>query len=200
MTKPTVVFRNSANAPKFMPCAITVRRCEETNNRQCRYNVTMRRAPVAIVAVEKQKYYILWDCVCVRACACVRAFLCVRARPSACARVCACLCARVCVHAFVCACVCACVCARVCVRLWHAAWYAYAQYCHLWPATLYNIFPHYLTNGTIFENKLLNIKCVFWFSVQLCRKLFSLYEQLSEIWWKNFYRFPCEVPVILIRF
>ena len=24
-------------------------------------------------------------------------------------------------------------------------------YCHLWPAPLYNIFPHYLINGTIFE-------------------------------------------------
>ena len=27
---------------------------------------------------------------------------------------------------------------------------AYAQYCHLWPLRLYNIFPHYLTKGTIF--------------------------------------------------
>jgi hypothetical protein len=23
--------------------------------------------------------------------------------------------------------------------------------CHLWPAALYSIFPHYLINGTIFE-------------------------------------------------
>ena len=26
---------------------------------------------------------------------------------------------------------------------------AYAPYCHLWPSRLYNIFPHYLTIGTI---------------------------------------------------
>ena len=26
-------------------------------------------------------------------------------------------------------------------------------YCHLWPAPLYNIFPHYLINGMIFEKK-----------------------------------------------
>jgi len=44
---------------------------------------------------------------------------------------------------------------------------AHAPYCHLWPALLYNIFPHYLINGTIFEKKLLNTKCVFWFSLQL---------------------------------
>ena len=30
---------------------------------------------------------------------------------------------------------------------------AHASYCHLWPAPLYNIFPHYLINGTIFEKK-----------------------------------------------
>jgi hypothetical protein len=34
-------------------------------------------------------------------------------------------------------------------------------YCHLWPVWLYNIFPHHLINGTIFEKMLLNIKCVF---------------------------------------
>jgi hypothetical protein len=32
---------------------------------------------------------------------------------------------------------------------------------HLWPVQLYHIFPHDLTNGTIFGKNLLNIKCVF---------------------------------------
>jgi hypothetical protein len=31
----------------------------------------------------------------------------------------------------------------------------------LWPAWLYHIFPNYLTNGTIFGRKLLNLKYVF---------------------------------------
>ena len=32
---------------------------------------------------------------------------------------------------------------------------------HLWPVQLYNIYPHSLKNGTIFENKgLLNINCL----------------------------------------
>jgi len=37
----------------------------------------------------------------------------------------------------------------------------HAPHCHLWPALLYNIFPHYHTKGKIFEIKLLNTKCVF---------------------------------------
>ena len=36
-----------------------------------------------------------------------------------------------------------------------------APYCHLWPVLLYNIFPHYLINGTILGRQLLNTKCVF---------------------------------------
>jgi hypothetical protein len=39
-------------------------------------------------------------------------------------------------------------------------------YVVMWPVWLYHIFPHYLINSTIFGNKLLNIKCMFWFSLQ----------------------------------
>jgi hypothetical protein len=42
----------------------------------------------------------------------------------------------------------------VCIRsLRYPACNAHAPYCHLWPATLYNIFPHYLTKGTILEKE-----------------------------------------------
>jgi len=34
-------------------------------------------------------------------------------------------------------------------------------------------FPHYLTHGTDFEKKLLNIKCVFLFSIQFLSQAFS---------------------------
>jgi hypothetical protein len=37
-------------------------------------------------------------------------------------------------------------------------------YCHLWPVWLYNIFPPYLINGTIFGKILMNTKCVLTFS------------------------------------
>ena len=44
----------------------------------------------------------------------------------------------------------------------YPAYNGHAPYCHLWSVRLRNIFPHYLTNGTIFgKNKSLNIKCVF---------------------------------------
>jgi len=39
----------------------------------------------------------------------------------------------------------ACVCS-----LRYPACNAHAPYCHVWPLRLYNIFQHYLINGTIF--------------------------------------------------
>ena len=65
--------------------------------------------------------------------------------------------------------------AWVCVcSLRYPACNAHAPYCHLWPAPLYNIFPHYLINGTIFEKK----KCTeqkkcFDFLYKFCLKHFS---------------------------
>ena len=41
---------------------------------------------------------------------------------------------------------------NVCISsLRYPACNAHAPYCHLWPAELYNILPHYLINGTFFE-------------------------------------------------
>ena len=33
-------------------------------------------------------------------------------------------------------------------------------YYHLWPTPVYNIFPHYLINGTIFGKESLSTECV----------------------------------------
>jgi hypothetical protein len=41
-------------------------------------------------------------------------------------------------------------------------------------------FPHYLTNGTIFEKKLLNTKCVFCFSVQLLSETFLILRRTER--------------------
>ena len=38
-------------------------------------------------------------------------------------------------------------------------------YCHLWLVWLYHIFPHCLINGKTFGKTLLNIKCMFRFSL-----------------------------------
>ena len=46
---------------------------------------------------------------------------------------------------------------------------AHEPYCHLWPAMLYNIFPHYLINNMLFRGKksLEYEKCVVIFSTPL---------------------------------
>jgi len=53
--------------------------------------------------------------------------------------------------------------------------------CHLWPVRLIFIFPHCLINGTIFGGKkLLNIKCVFWFSLQLLSETFLVMRRIQR--------------------
>ena len=62
----------------------------------------------------------------------------------------------------------------------YQAWNTHASYCHLWPAQLYNNFPHYPINGTIFGRKLLNSKCVFWFSLQLLSETFLILRRTER--------------------
>jgi hypothetical protein len=47
-------------------------------------------------------------------------------------------------------------------------------YCHLRPLWLHHIFRNYLTNGKTFWEKLLKIKCVFWFSLEVLFKIFLI--------------------------
>jgi hypothetical protein len=61
---------------------------------------------------------------------------------------------------------------------------AHAPYCLLWPAPLYNIFPHYLISAAIFEKKkgyrTQNVCSDFLYNFYL--KHFSFQEELSEIY------------------
>jgi len=52
---------------------------------------------------------------------------------------------------------------------------------HLWPAPFYNIFPHYLINGTIFENSYWTQNVCFDFLYNFCLKYFSFWQETSEI-------------------
>jgi hypothetical protein len=88
-------------------------------------------------------------------------------------------------------------------RVWghsYPACNAHAPYCNLWPALLYNVFPHYLINGTIFEKKLLNINYVLWFPLQLLSETVLSLKRTERDMIKNVYCSSCEVPVILLRF
>jgi hypothetical protein len=73
-------------------------------------------------------------------------------------------------------------------------------YCHLWSVLLYRIFPHYLINGTIFGKKLLNIKCVFWFSLQLLSETFLILGRIQRDIIINVHRPSCKVPLLLSDF
>jgi hypothetical protein len=76
---------------------------------------------------------------------------------------------------------------------------ARAPYCHLWPAPLYNIFPHYLINLTIFEKKLPNVKLCFEFLYNLFWNFFIL-RKIERDMIKNVYWSSCEVLFMLVRF
>jgi hypothetical protein len=63
----------------------------------------------------------------------------------------------------------------------------HASYRRLWPVT-YSSFPHHLTIGKIFEKKIFNIKCVFWFSGEtfpLCciesQNIYVKYSQTQQV-------------------
>jgi len=70
----------------------------------------------------------------------------------------------------------------------------------LWPAPLYNIFPHYLIKGTIFGKKLLNTKRLFRFSPQPLSEVFFVLRRTERDVITNVYRSARKAPLILVRF
>jgi len=70
---------------------------------------------------------------------------------------------------------------------------------HLWPALLHNIFPHYLINGTIFEEKISH-KYVFRVSVQLLFEMFFILRRTERDNDPKCGLVFCKVPLILVRF
>ena len=100
---------------------------------------------------------------------------------------------------------CVCVCLSVCILalvVRHANSIFSAPYSirHPWPARLYNIFPPYLTNDTTKNKKLLHIKCVFWFCLQLVSQTFPVLRIIQGDILINVHRYSCNVRVILVRF
>ena len=87
----------------------------------------------------------------------------------------------------------------VCVcSLRYQACNAHAPYCHLWPARLYNIVPHYLINGAIFGRKLSNTKKRVLIFSTACLQQSPLREEFGETYdpkctqdgmWSNHYSY-----------
>jgi hypothetical protein len=87
---------------------------------------------------------------------------------------------------------------RVCVcGLRYPACNAHGPYCRLWPVWLYSIIPHYLIKGTISEKKLLNMKGVFWFSLQLLSETFFILSRIERDIIKNVYLSSVKFPLFL---
>jgi hypothetical protein len=78
----------------------------------------------------------------------------------------------------------------------HAAMF----YCHMWAHRDYSIVPRYPINGKVFEKKLLNTKCVIWFSLQLLPETLLILRRFEQEIILSVQRPACKVPIILVRF
>jgi hypothetical protein len=83
----------------------------------------------------------------------------------------------------------------------YPAFNGHAPYCLLWSTWLYDIFPYYLIKGTIFEKKkLLYIKCMFAFFLQILSKIFLILRRIGWDMIKTVHFSSCRVLIILVRF
>ena len=74
---------------------------------------------------------------------------------------------------------------------------AHAPNCHLWPASLYSIFLHYLVKGTTLEESYWNASP---FSPQLCLKQISLLEEVRDTLSKMYFGLYVKYPLFLSYF
>ena len=76
---------------------------------------------------------------------------------------------------------------------------ALGPYFYLGSVRLYDIFPHYLINGTILLKKkgnLLNMECVIWFYLHLS-EIFLILRNVGEIWSKTYIDLYVKYPLLL---
>ena len=147
-------------------------KCQLSSNRQqdrqCTYNVTLKRIHEIIVAVEKQWVLHISVYVCVFVDALVRGRLG--------------------------------VCVRVCSFTYQASNVYVPCYSVISGRSIYHHIRHYLINGTIFRKKLLDIKFVFWFSLQFLSKRLLILRLIQRDIVINVKKSSCKVTMILARF
>jgi hypothetical protein len=68
----------------------------------------------------------------------------------------------------------------------------YVPYCHLLSALIYNIFPHYRINCTIFGQKLLNAKYILNFSINFVRDIFNSKKNWAR-YDKTYFAYSCPI-------
>jgi hypothetical protein len=79
-------------------------------------------------------------------------------------------------------------------------WVCAILYCHTWCPAVYHILLHHLISDMIFGKMSSNIKCVFWFSLQVLSETFLILRRTERDIITNVYRSSCKVPDILVRF
>ena len=78
--------------------------------------------------------------------------------------------------------------------------FACAVLCRLWPARLYNIFHIISYRARFSKDMLLNIKCVFWFSLQRLSETFFTLRKTERNMRENMYWSSCNVPLVMLDF
>ena len=63
---------------------------------------------------------------------------------------------------------------------WRAHLFCFALCVRLWPVRLYHFLAHYVIKGKRFWKKLLNLKCVLWFSLQILSETFLTVRRIQR--------------------
>jgi hypothetical protein len=75
---------------------------------------------------------------------------------------------------------------------------AHEPYCHMWPIWLHHSLPYNLTHGKLFRKKLLTIKCVFWFSLQLLSETLLIVRRIQRYILINLRKSLCQANIFLV--